>query len=117
MKFKIDENLHLDCAVLLRNEGFDAMTVRDQNLCGTSDSRLIHICRDENRIFITSDVGLGNVREYPPGSFSGIVVLRLKRLDRESQLNLLKKLIPHLKSKSPEKELWIVQSDKIRIRR
>ncbi len=43
MKFKIDENLHLDCAVLLRNEGFDAMTVRDQNLCGTSDSRLTHI--------------------------------------------------------------------------
>jgi hypothetical protein len=35
--FKIDENLPKDPAVLLRNHGFGAETVREENLAGAGD--------------------------------------------------------------------------------
>jgi hypothetical protein len=34
MKFKVDENLPVEAAVLLREAGHDAATVHDQNLRG-----------------------------------------------------------------------------------
>jgi predicted nuclease of predicted toxin-antitoxin system len=34
MKFKIDENLPLELAEFLRNEGYDAITVIEQDLSG-----------------------------------------------------------------------------------
>jgi predicted nuclease of predicted toxin-antitoxin system len=37
MKFKIDENLPVEAAELIRNEGYDAVTVWDQNLGGAAD--------------------------------------------------------------------------------
>ena len=40
MKFKIDENLPADIAVLLQEAGYDAMTLLDQKLGGHADPRI-----------------------------------------------------------------------------
>jgi hypothetical protein len=37
LKLKIDENLPVDCAVVLRNAGFEADTVFDERLAGADD--------------------------------------------------------------------------------
>jgi len=37
IRFKVDENLHPEAAMFLRDHGHDAVTVWDQNLRGTSD--------------------------------------------------------------------------------
>ncbi|HPQ42392.1 MAG TPA: DUF5615 family PIN-like protein, partial [bacterium] len=50
MRFKIDENLPIDVAFLLREEGYDAVTVIDENLGGSTDLKLIEVCRSERRI-------------------------------------------------------------------
>lgn len=34
MKFKIDENLPVEFAELLRSQGYNAETVKEENLCG-----------------------------------------------------------------------------------
>jgi hypothetical protein len=34
-------------------------------------------CRYQGRILISLDLGLGDIRAYPPGSHAGIVVLRV----------------------------------------
>ncbi len=49
MKFKIDENLPIEIAELLRSAGYNAMTVFDEDLQGKSDSNVARICKKECR--------------------------------------------------------------------
>jgi len=45
MNFKIDENIPVEAAELLRKTGYDATTVSGQGLIGTSDTNLAVVCR------------------------------------------------------------------------
>jgi predicted nuclease of predicted toxin-antitoxin system len=53
LKFKIDENLPVECALVFREAGFDAATVADQQLSGADDSVLFELCCAENRVLVT----------------------------------------------------------------
>ena len=53
MKFKIDENLPVEVAEVLRQAGYEAATVHDQNLAGEIDCTLALVCQSEQRALIT----------------------------------------------------------------
>lgn len=55
MKFKIDENLPIEVAELLRQTGYDATTVLEQDLGGSADTHLASLCQEERRVFVTSE--------------------------------------------------------------
>lgn len=116
MKFKIDENLPSEYKSLLEQAGFQAETVADENLSGRDDSVLIERCRAESRILITLDLDFGNIQAYPPSFFPGIVVFRSGSQDKGTLINLLKLLVPAFSKRSPDRQLWIVEHDRIRIR-
>lgn len=71
MRFKVDENLHPEVVVLLRDHQHDAVSVWDQKLQGSKDPQLASLCRDERRILLTFDVGFGDIRQYPPLEWPG----------------------------------------------
>jgi predicted nuclease of predicted toxin-antitoxin system len=77
MKVKLDENMPADLVDLLRASGHDVDSVRDEGLSGSDDRTILKAATSEDRVVVTFDVGFGNIREYPPGSHSGIVVFRL----------------------------------------
>lgn len=56
MKFKVDENVPVDVADVLRGAGHDAMTVIDQRMSGASDRHVASICAAEGRILVTMDL-------------------------------------------------------------
>jgi predicted nuclease of predicted toxin-antitoxin system len=116
LKFKIDENLPAECAFLFRDAGFAAATVPEEKLSGADDSVLFDRCRVESRVLITLDLDFADVQTYPPGSHSGIVVLRSGSQDKPILLSVLKRLLPILNQRSPERQLWIVEPDRIRYR-
>ncbi len=116
MKLKIDENLPADCASLFREAGFEAATVAEESLSGADDSVLFDRCRAEHRVLITLDLDFDNVQTYPPGSHSGIVVFRPGSQDKPMLISVLKRLLPVLTRRSPERQLWIVEPDRIRYR-
>jgi predicted nuclease of predicted toxin-antitoxin system len=116
MKFKLDENLPAEASVLLREAGYDALTVLDQNMGGEPDGHIIQICSREKRALITLDLDFADINTYPPSKYHGVFVLRVKRQSRLKVIEAVAKLIPHLPSESVEKQLWIVEEDKIRIR-
>ena len=116
MRFKTDENLPQQAAELLRTAGFDAMSVYDQDLGGEIDGNLIEICGAEDRVMVTLDLDFADIRAYPPSQHQGIIVLRLKRQDKVSVLELLKRLVELLKDGSAENQLWIVDEKRVRIR-
>ena len=74
MKFKLDENLPASSAAILAGAGHDVDTVGQEGLSGALDPEVVAAA---GRVLVSLDVGLGDIRAYPPGSHAGIVVLRL----------------------------------------
>ena len=116
MKFKIDENVPLEVAGLLRDAGHNSATVSEQNLTGTSDASLSAVCRKEKRILVTLDNDCADIRTYPPDKFPGIVVMRLNRQDKVHVLEVFGHAMSLFPKEPLEQCLWIVEEDKIRIR-
>ena len=63
MKFKVDENLPIEAATVLRDAGHDALTVHDQNLPGEHDPRSL---KDTARSRVIASFSADS--EVPPNS-------------------------------------------------
>lgn len=116
MKFKVDENLPVDAAQLLRQAGYDAATVSEQHLSGTADSTVASVCRREGRILVTLDLDFADIRTYPPAQYPGFIVLRLKQQDKPRVLEVLGRLTEIFLAEPLERHLWIVEERQVRIR-
>jgi len=92
VQFKIDESLPAEVVETLRQSGFVADTVVDEDLSGSDDEKVVARSRSEDRILVTLDLDFANILAYPPGVHSGIIVLRLKRQDKASVLSYVHRL-------------------------
>jgi Domain of unknown function (DUF5615) len=117
VRFKVDENLPIEVVEILRTGGHDAATVNDEALSGASDADLAVLLKRESRALISLDLGFADIRSYPPEEYQGLVVLRLPRQDKELVLRTCNRLVTRLPSISLAAQLWIVEADRIRIRR
>jgi predicted nuclease of predicted toxin-antitoxin system len=116
VRFKIDENLPVEAAVMLAVAGHDALTIRDQHLVGEPDPRVAAVCHSEQRALVTLDLDFADVRTYPPGDFAGIIVLRPRTQAKRVVLSLLQQLVKLLSAEPLHGNLWILQETGLRIR-
>jgi len=116
MRFKVDENLPVEVADLLRAAGHDAATVNDQGLGGAADSDLARLLQRERRAFVTLDLGFADIRTYPPHEYPGLLVLRLPRQDKDFVLQVCQRMVGQFTTESITGQLWIVETDRIRVR-
>lgn len=100
MKFKIDENLPVEIADLLRSAHYDAVTVMDQGLKGANDPLIVNACLREGRILVTLDLDFADVRVYPPQQFPGFMVLRVRRQDKRHLITVFRRVIPLIERES-----------------
>jgi predicted nuclease of predicted toxin-antitoxin system len=77
MRFLVDEDLPRSADSPLRQSGYEAIDVRDVGLRGANDADIITYAQKHGLCLLSSDTGFADVRNYPPGKYSGIVVLRL----------------------------------------
>ncbi len=116
MRFKVDENLPVQCVRQFCEAGYDALSVHDQGLTGATDPRIADVCKDEQRVLVSLDLDFADIRTYPPSESAGIVVFRLKSQDARTLSQIVKRLLVLLREESPVGALWIVEEDKVRIR-
>lgn len=116
MKFKLDENLPLECAVILRESGFEADTVYDEGLNGNPDSRIFSVCSQEKMVLVTLDLDFSDIRAYPPNTHFGIIVFRLNSQSKPRITQKLKQIIRVLGTELLEGCTWVVDEKRIRIR-
>ena len=116
MKFKVDENLPVEVAEVLRDAGHDAVTVVEEGLGGREDEAIAGACRREGRVLVTLDVGFADIRGYPPGDYKGLMVLRLRRQDKWHVLGVVERVMELLTKEPLEGRLWIVEEARVRIR-
>ena len=116
MRFKVDENLPVEVAELLRQSGHDAQTVLQQHLKGAADSDVASVCLREGRILATLDLDFADIRAYPPAQYPGFIVLRVMRQDKPHVLEIFSRLMRVFGEEPLERRLWIVEDRQIRIR-
>jgi predicted nuclease of predicted toxin-antitoxin system len=118
MRFLLDADMARSCAGVLRNLGHDVSDVRDIGLGSASDDAIFAHAQTERRIIVSADLDFADVREYPPGSHAGIIVLRIPDHFRTAQINrTLEAAIPRLEEAGVDGALVILETDTIRIRR
>jgi predicted nuclease of predicted toxin-antitoxin system len=79
VRVKLDENLPGSVIDVLAGAGHDVDTVRDEGLRGAKYPAVLAGATDHDRLLVTLDRGLGDIRPYPPGTHSGVLVIRLDR--------------------------------------
>jgi predicted nuclease of predicted toxin-antitoxin system len=116
MRAKLDENLPVEASELLRAAGWDCDTVRDEGLGGAEDPKVGAACRAAARVLFTLDLDFSDIRAYPPNEYVGLVVLRPAEPSRRVVLQMLARVLPVLAAQWADRQLWIVEPGRVRLR-
>src|SRR5882672_4084578 len=79
MKIKLDQNLSIHLRDVLAALDHDVDTVFDEGLTGVDDKAVLEAASSQDRVLFTLDTDFLNLKAYPPGTHSGIVVFRPPR--------------------------------------
>ncbi len=116
MKFKLDENLPVEIADSFREAGHQIDTVHDEGLAGAPDIEILEHARIEDRILLTMDKGIADIRLFPPSMYPGIVLFRLATSGRGEVLRFVQEALTDLLSTDIAGRLVIVSPRGIRTR-
>jgi len=116
-RVKVDEDLPRQIARLFVERGLDATTVIEQGWGGSSDERLWPRVQSEDRWLVTGDKGFADLRRYPPGSHTGVILLRPGEENRRSFIELARRAIGSLDLDSLAGSVIVATPKGIRIRR
>lgn len=116
LRFKLDENLPREAEKTLLERGHDCHSVLSEGLGGSADERLMTVCIREQRILVTPDRDFSDIRRYPPGSHSGVWILRPESQDVTAISTLLERALRMSDKESAGRNLWVIGNDRIRIR-
>jgi predicted nuclease of predicted toxin-antitoxin system len=117
VRLKLDENLSRAIAATLAEHGHDVDTVPDEGLAGGTDTQVAQAARDADRMLVTLDRDFADVREYPPGTHPGIIVVRVDPPRPSWVKAALTGLLAHHRLEDLRGCLVIVQLGAARIRR
>ena len=116
MRIKVDENIGRSGVCLLRENGHDVLSVRDQQLIGAADEVVFQACVEEARNLIALDRDFGQVPRFPPDQTAGIVILEI---GGPGSLDLLhdrrRDFLAIAATRSVSGELWIVEPRRVRV--
>lgn len=115
MRFKIDENLPDELAVLLRDNGHEASTAHDESLNGRPDVDLAAVCKSERRTIVTLDLDFSDITAFPPEEYAGIIVLRVRSQSKAHVLSVFTGVLPIFETEPLDRKLWIVEEERVRV--
>ncbi|MBI4719385.1 MAG: DUF5615 family PIN-like protein [Planctomycetes bacterium] len=116
-RFKVDEDLPAAVARRRRGAGFDAATVVEEGMRGSTDQALWAVAQTERRCLVTADKGFGDLRALTEQTHHGVVVLRLDLESRQGYVRLMDALVRQLDLEAIDGALIIVTPKNIRVRR
>jgi len=114
MKFFADEGLDYPLVKQMREAGYDVTYAAEDNT-GASDTSLLQIAFNENRILVTKDKDFGELAIRFGQSNTGVVLIRIEQLNKSENCLLVLKAIQKYESEL-KSAFTVIQEDKIRIR-
>lgn len=119
MRFLVDEDLPRSTDNLLIQYGHEAIDVRDIGFRGASDADIAAYAQEHELCLLSGDTGFADIRNYPPGKYSGVVVLRLPpKATSSTILMLLESLLTQTEIVNQlNGKLAIIEPGRVRIRK
>ena len=90
---KLDENLSQSHAEFLRQAGYMTDRATDQGMSGADDRTVWTRVSAEGRFFITLDLDFADVRQFPPGSHAGLLLVRPRSKSRNAVMEILQRVV------------------------
>jgi predicted nuclease of predicted toxin-antitoxin system len=86
VRLLVDENLSPRLVSVAHDRGYDATSVRDRDLLGVPDAKILQFCGDDDRVCVTNNADdfrelVGNLELHP-----GLIVMPNVARDRQAQL-------------------------------
>ena len=117
MRIKVDEDLPKAVVELLQAQGHDAVGVIDQGMGGWKDADLWQVVQAEKRLLVTADKGFADTRSHPPGSHSGVVLVRPDLDGIRPTLELVERILVQYDLEVLAGTITVVTPRGVRIRR
>jgi hypothetical protein len=116
VRFKLDENLPIELLDDLHTAGHEADGLRDEGLIGAPDEAVMDLARRENRVLLTLDKGIADIRAYPPKAHAGIVLFRPPAAGRGTTLLFVRRHLASLFERELTGRLLVVTEHGLRLR-
>jgi predicted nuclease of predicted toxin-antitoxin system len=115
VRFLVDQCVYSLTLKYLRDQGHDLLTAEDLGLQRVDDPVLLAKATELDRVFLTRDLDLADLRNYPPTLTAGIVILRITPTTADNVHAVLAEFLAS--GIEPSGALVIVDQNKYRIRR
>ena len=92
MRIKLDENLPVSLASLLKRLGHDPHTTQEEGLAGRLDFEIWAAAQKESRFLITQDLDFSDARQFGPATHCGILLVRLRSPSRSGLMQRVEDL-------------------------
>ncbi|MBI2900414.1 MAG: DUF5615 family PIN-like protein [Planctomycetes bacterium] len=117
-RFLVDEDCPRSLAPALRAAGHDALDVRDADLRGAPDDRILSRACADSRILIAADTGFGNILLYSPSGHRGIFPVSLpESVPARQRVEMILEAVASLEREDAAGLLAIIEAGRIRLRR
>lgn len=93
LRIKVDEDLPVAVVDMLREAGYEAYSVLEQGMSGWKDLEIWQAVQVEGQFLITADKGFADIRNHPPGTHAGILLLRPDRDGIEPVVELMRDVL------------------------
>ncbi len=117
MRVKVDEDLPKAAVQMLRDRGYEAVSVMEQGMGGWKDPALWEAMQVEQRFLVTADKGFADIRFYAPGTHAGVLLLRPDQDGIRPIIELLERLLGGYDLEALARAVTVVTPRGIRIRR
>lgn len=115
MKIKLDQNLSVHLRGGLAELNHDVDTVFDEGLTGADDEAVLQSASSQDRILFTLDTDFLNLKAYPPGAHSGVVVFRPPRQGALTLARFVKAFVLSRDLRRHHKLTTIVERTRVRV--
>jgi len=117
MKFLADMGISLSTVLTLRNEGHDAVHLREERLHRLSDEEILEKARQEQRIVLTTDLGFGDLLAAGLHRSPSVILFRLHDQTPASVTPRLRSVLAEQSRQLQAGACVVVEDTRYRLRR